>query len=97
VSFEFEGWGNTLDWPLPWPLKHPATPLGNVRSRPAQRPVNLWPYGHPLRRTQILTDPWRVLLADPDNNIVGHGENLRGHSGPLAREAFTGRSGTRDL
>lgn len=65
----------------------PATPTPPL---PAQR---LWPG---RSRPQIITDQYRVMLADPQGNLIGIGTEW-GRGGPLARTVYAGRNSTRDL
>lgn len=56
-------------------------------------PTLLWPRG---QRPAIIVDAWRVMLADPDGNLVGFGTDW-GRNGPLARIVYAGRNSARDL
>jgi len=47
-------------------------------------------------RPELIADDQRVMLADPDGNIIGFDTNW-GRGGPLARVLYAQRSATRDL
>ena len=71
---------------------------GGIRwPRRPKPPKTLWPWPGSRTRPDVLVDQHRVLLADPDDNIIGLGADLWGRGGPIARVAYARRSNTRDL
>ena len=56
---------------------------------PPGPPVQLWPANY---MAEFVVDCWRVMLADPDNNVIGIPAPI-----PLMRKAQTSRTAGRDL
>lgn len=61
----------------------------NFQPPPPSPPTTLWPDRG--NRAELIVDTWRVMLADPDGNLIGL------PAGPIARVLYAGRSETRDL
>ena len=62
---------------------------GLVTPPPTSPPVQLWPA---QSRTELIVDTWRVMLADPEGNLIG----LPGPT-PLQAVVYAGRAQTRAL
>lgn len=73
--------GNNFDFGFP------ATP------RQPQPATTLWPA---RSRPEILVDQYRVMLADPDGNLIGFDTNW-GRGNPLSRVVYAQRNSTRDF
>ena len=56
-------------------------------------PVTLWPT---RSRPELITDQYRVMLADPDGNLIGFGTEW-GRGNPLSRVVYAGRNSARDF
>lgn len=74
----------------PFPSWPPSLPPSLPPPAPAQV---LWPS---RSRPEFVVDCWRVMLADPEGNIIGFDTDW-GRGGPLARVAYAERNGTRDF
>lgn len=56
-------------------------------------PTTLWPRS---TRPEIIVDQYRVMLADPDGNLVGGGTEW-GRGNPLSRIVYAQRNSARDF
>lgn len=61
---------------------------------PPDPPQTLWPT---RSRPELIVDQYRVMLADPDGNIVGAGAADWGRGNPLSRIVYAQRNSARDL
>ena len=64
-----------------------------VTPPPPSPPTTLWPG---RTRPEFLVDQQGIMLADPQNSIVGFDQTW-GPGSPLTRIQYAVRSGTRDL
>lgn len=55
--------------------------------------TQLWPS---RARPEIIVDQYRVMLADPDGNLIGQGTEW-GRGNPLSRVVYAQRNSARDF
>lgn len=73
--------GNNFDFGFP------------VSPTPPDPPNQLWPS---RSRPELVVDQYRVMLADPDGNLIGFDTNW-GRGNPLSRIVYAGRNSARDF
>jgi len=69
----------------------PGFPFSRWPPRRPDRPVTLWPWPGSRNRPEVVVDLNRVMLADPDGNLVGY-DWYRGETGPMGRRVYADRT-----